>query len=161
MGMGALGQRNTEPCDTQAARRGHHLEAAEREAAALLLQPCGVHRPQPVKERQAARVDGTRRKRRYLVDLNLDTLRTAGVQHEGPDFFRLLDRSRRGNTPMLWRLWQQHRADRAEAVALRHYLPRHGAHRALCDVIDDAKRRADIRWRLDNALDSQRHLIES
>jgi hypothetical protein len=62
---------------------------------------------------------------------------------------------------MLWRLWQQHRADRAEAVALRHYLARHGAHRALCDVIDDAKRRADIRWRLDNALDSQRHLIES
>jgi hypothetical protein len=56
---------------------------------------------------------------------------------------------------MLWRLWQQHRADRAEARALRTYLERHVTHRALCDVIVDARRRADIRWRLDAALGSQ------
>ena len=28
---------------------------------------------------------------------------------------------------MLWRLWQQHRADRAEARAIRVYLERHVA----------------------------------
>jgi hypothetical protein len=56
---------------------------------------------------------------------------------------------------MLWRLWQQHRADLAEARALRTYLERHVAHRALCDLIVDARRRADIRWRLDAALAQQ------
>ncbi len=57
---------------------------------------------------------------------------------------------------MLWRLWQQHRADRAEAQELRRYLKRHVTHRALCDVIVDAGRRADVRRRLDAALAVQR-----
>ena len=56
---------------------------------------------------------------------------------------------------MLWRLWQQHRADRAETRALHTYLERHVAHRELCDLIVDARRRADIRWRLDAALASK------
>jgi hypothetical protein len=53
---------------------------------------------------------------------------------------------------MLWRLWQQHRADRAEARELRRYLERHVAHLALCDVIVDASRSAEIRHRLDARL---------
>ena len=57
---------------------------------------------------------------------------------------------------MLWRLWQQHRADRAEAKRLRRYLERHDTHRALCDAILDARRRADILCRLDAALAFQR-----
>jgi hypothetical protein len=57
---------------------------------------------------------------------------------------------------MLWRYWQQHRADRAEAKRLRRYLERHVTHRALCDVIVDARRRADILWRLDAVLAFQR-----
>jgi hypothetical protein len=57
---------------------------------------------------------------------------------------------------MLWRLWQQHRADRAEARELRRYLERHVAHRALCDDILDATRRAEIRRRLDATLASHR-----
>ena len=57
---------------------------------------------------------------------------------------------------MLWRLWQQHRADRAEAKRLRRYLERHATHNALCDVIVDARRRADVRWRLDATLAFQR-----
>jgi hypothetical protein len=56
---------------------------------------------------------------------------------------------------MLWRLWQQHRADRAEARALRTYAERSVAYRALCDLIVEARRRADVRWRLDAALASQ------
>jgi hypothetical protein len=59
---------------------------------------------------------------------------------------------------MLWRLWQQHRADRAEARELRRYLERHVAHRALCDVIVDACRCADSRRRLDAVLASQRRV---
>jgi hypothetical protein len=61
----------------------------------------------------------------------------------------------RGSTPMLWRLWQQHRADRAEARALRTYAERSVAYRALCDLIVEARRRADVRCRLDAALASQ------
>ncbi len=53
---------------------------------------------------------------------------------------------------MLWRFWQQHRADRAEARELRRYLERHATHLALCDVIVDANRAADIRHRLDARL---------
>ena len=56
---------------------------------------------------------------------------------------------------MLWRLWQQHRADRAEAKRLRRYLERHVTHRALCDVIVDARHRADSLLRLDAALAHQ------
>ena len=58
---------------------------------------------------------------------------------------------------MLWRLWQQHRADCAESRELRRYLERHITHRALCDVIVDARRCADSRQRLDAVLASQRH----
>ncbi len=53
---------------------------------------------------------------------------------------------------MLWRLWQQHRADRAEARELRRYLERHVTHLALCDVIVDASRTADGFRRLDQSL---------
>jgi hypothetical protein len=56
---------------------------------------------------------------------------------------------------MLWRLWQQHRADRAEARALRLYVERHGTYRALCEVIVDARRCADIRCRLEAVLAMQ------
>jgi hypothetical protein len=56
---------------------------------------------------------------------------------------------------MLWRLWQQHRADRAEAERLRRYLERHVTHRALCDVIVDARHRAESLLRLDAALAHQ------
>jgi pimeloyl-ACP methyl ester carboxylesterase len=53
--MGPLGDCNPKPRDTQTAGRRQYLENGQREAAALLFQPCGMHRPGSVKERQAAR----------------------------------------------------------------------------------------------------------
>src|SRR5438309_10506425 len=43
------------PCDAQTTGRRQYLENGRREAAALLFQPCRMHRPGPVKERQASR----------------------------------------------------------------------------------------------------------
>ena len=54
---------------------------------------------------------------------------------------------------MAWLRWQQHRADRDENRAIRTYLNRREGHQALCDIVVDASRRADARWRLDARLD--------
>jgi hypothetical protein len=53
LGMGSLGQCNPKPCYTQRTGRSEHLENEKREATALLFQPCRMHRPEPVKKRQA------------------------------------------------------------------------------------------------------------
>jgi uncharacterized protein DUF1905 len=53
LGMGSLGQCNPKPCYAQTTRRGEYLENEEREATAVLFQPCRMHRPEPVQEQQA------------------------------------------------------------------------------------------------------------
>src|SRR2546430_11840093 len=53
LGMGSLGQCNAKPRYAQTTGRSEYLEDEKREATALLFQPCRMHRPEPVKERQA------------------------------------------------------------------------------------------------------------
>src|SRR5436189_6134172 len=53
LGMGSLGQCNPKPRYAQTTGRSEYLENEKREATALLFQPCRMHRPEPVKERQA------------------------------------------------------------------------------------------------------------
>src|SRR2546430_15530229 len=53
LGMGSLGQCNAKPRYAQTTGRSEYLENEKREATALLFQPCRMHRPEPVKERQA------------------------------------------------------------------------------------------------------------
>jgi hypothetical protein len=53
---------------------------------------------------------------------------------------------------MLWLRWQQHKADRAEARSVQRYLERRAAHRMLFDIIVEAQRWAEARWRLELAL---------
>jgi hypothetical protein len=57
---------------------------------------------------------------------------------------------------MAWRRWQRHKANKAENLAIRMYLERRAAHRALCEVIVDAHRLAEAHWRLDEALEHTR-----
>src|SRR3989442_5956185 len=53
LGMGSLGQCNPRSRYAQTTGRSEYLENEKREATALLFQPCRMHRPEPVKERQA------------------------------------------------------------------------------------------------------------
>src|SRR6266550_8810337 len=53
LGMGSLDQCNPRPCYAQTTGRSEYLENEKREATALLFQPCRMHRPEPVNERQA------------------------------------------------------------------------------------------------------------
>ncbi len=53
---------------------------------------------------------------------------------------------------MLWLRWQQHKADSAEARAIRRYLERRAAHRVLWQTIVEAQHRAEAWWRLELAL---------
>src|SRR2546428_9446689 len=53
LGMGSLGQCNAKRRYAQTTGRSQYLEDEKREATALLFQPCRMHRPEPVKERQA------------------------------------------------------------------------------------------------------------
>jgi len=53
--MGSLGQRDRECRHPHPKDRGKHFETDEREAPALLLQPCFVHRSNRLEERQAHR----------------------------------------------------------------------------------------------------------
>src|SRR4029077_13453956 len=53
LGMGPLGQCNPKPRYAQTTGRGEHLENERREAKAVLFQPCLMHRPEPLEERQA------------------------------------------------------------------------------------------------------------
>src|SRR5712692_9905014 len=53
LGMGSLGQCNAKPRHAQTTRGGKYFENEKREATALLFQPCRMHRPEPVKKRQA------------------------------------------------------------------------------------------------------------
>src|SRR6266480_5173364 len=53
LGMGSLGQCNPKSSYAQATGRSEYLENEKREATALLFQPCRMHRPEPLKERQA------------------------------------------------------------------------------------------------------------
>jgi hypothetical protein len=59
LGMGSLGKFNQEPWHAKTARRSKYVENEQREATALLFQSCRLHRPGPVKERQAYRVSVT------------------------------------------------------------------------------------------------------
>ena len=53
LGMGSLGQCNPKSGYAQSTGRSKYLENEKREATALLFQPCSMHRPEPVKKRQA------------------------------------------------------------------------------------------------------------
>jgi hypothetical protein len=53
---------------------------------------------------------------------------------------------------MAWLWWQQHRADRAEARAIRLYIERGAGQRELRDCIIDAGRRDEAMVRLNTAL---------
>jgi hypothetical protein len=53
---------------------------------------------------------------------------------------------------MAWLWWRQHRADRAEELAIRLYRERREAHRQLGECILDASRRADAMDRLNTSL---------
>src|SRR2546430_17443220 len=53
LGMGSLGQCNAKPRYAQTTGRSEYLENEKREATALLFQPCRMHRPESLKERQA------------------------------------------------------------------------------------------------------------
>jgi len=54
---------------------------------------------------------------------------------------------------MAWLWWRQHRADYAEVRAMRTYLRRRAGHRAFCECVIGASRRADAMVRLNAALD--------
>ena len=55
---------------------------------------------------------------------------------------------------MAWLWWRQHRADRAEGLAIRLYLERRTAHRQLAVSIIEARRHDDAITRLDTELGS-------
>ncbi|MFI5286590.1 MAG: hypothetical protein ACHQ4F_09750 [Candidatus Dormibacteria bacterium] len=55
---------------------------------------------------------------------------------------------------MVWLWWRQHRADRAEGLAIRLYLERRAAQCQLSESIVDARRHDDAFNRLDTNLGS-------
>jgi hypothetical protein len=57
---------------------------------------------------------------------------------------------------MAWMWWQQRRADHAESRSIKSYLQQRDAARVLRDVVVEARREADIRLRLEAALQAQR-----
>jgi hypothetical protein len=57
---------------------------------------------------------------------------------------------------MAWLWWRQHRADRAEMLAIRHYLDRRAAQRQFPESISDARRHDDAIIRLDTELGTAR-----
>lgn len=63
LGMGSLGECNKERYHPQTTSCRKCLKDGQREATAVLFQPCRMHRPRPVKKRQAAGASLIRRVR--------------------------------------------------------------------------------------------------
>jgi hypothetical protein len=57
---------------------------------------------------------------------------------------------------MAWMWWQQRRADHAESQAITRYLQQRDTSRVLSETVVEARREADIRLRLDAALQARR-----